>query len=863
MAFKLSDYFIPFPKQRKCLKHIGKGERIFFGGSRGGAKLSPLNSTVYTPFGARKMGDLKVGDIILNPNGSPQRIIQIQPHWNVDIYRMKFEDGATLEVGLDHLWLVHITSHGKSKIIDNSYLNDDDFGNGKIMDTRQIIEWFEKKKNSNDGQTIKNQHLTIPLCKPLKFTKSYKYDMRVIEPYLLGVLIGDGSLSNTANGNQATYTGLDNEIGERIRSFGYAVIDKDKKHIVRGKQLGHELHRLKIAGCKSGKKFIPEPYKLSTVEMRIELIQGLMDTDGYVDDRGHMSYTTISNRLAKDFQFIIRSLGGKATIVKNKAGYRDATGEYIQCQDAYTIYFNTKINPELVFVTRKKERAKYGFNGGISELRRRIISCEYVGKKDARCIVVDHPNSLYVADDFIVTHNSHLALAAAVLAARQFPKLKIVIIRKQYGALEEYFIERLQTLFPPTIFGYKYLIGKRVAVFRNGSRIIFRAAEREQDIRKVIGLEYQFMIIDEANDFTARQIDLFIGSLRNANVPDFEITLLMTGNPGGLADHYFITHFVEPDYSVWTASELKHKEKYIFIEANLVDNPVLMKDQTYRDNLESIQDEARRRAWLYGDWHVFQGQFFTEWDEKRHMVEYFDIPKDWRRVVGIDEGHSTEHPTVAYWAAQNPETLDVVVYREYESSDVTEKFVLDIKSLSADEDIHAYYGDPSMFASKTQRVTDRSTARMFLDEGIYIQGADNNRINGWRNLKSWLHCDTFSQKPKLTFFKSTVQFLPKHLPALRFTEIGNTEDCNTKMRDDEADALRYLMLSGFGYPTKSTLERHFENMLGDSIDELPQDEAVRRYLSCDQKDCFIEESVSNYNNWLTELQKLPRSLYIT
>jgi len=337
----ISEYIDLQPKQMECYLQLNSGKRIFYGGARGGGKLSPLDSTVYTPYGPRKMGDLKVGDNIFNPNGSPQKVIAIHPHKNVKIYRMYFDDDSSLEVGEDHLWLTWVTSGAATKVKENEYLNDDQFGDGRIMTTKEVMKWIDKKQVSEREQHLFNQHLCIPLSNPLQFTKSYKYDMRKIPPYVLGVLIGDGSLSQTVGFNSISYTGLDDEVGDRIREYGYEVIDKGKHHTVKGKEIASELKRVGLLGKTALYKFIPKYYKFASIEQRKELLQGLMDTDGYVDSRGHMSYTTISEELAKDVQYVVWSLGGKAKITKGPAGYRDASGEYVQCHDGDILsYYN-------------------------------------------------------------------------------------------------------------------------------------------------------------------------------------------------------------------------------------------------------------------------------------------------------------------------------------------------------------------------------------------------------------------------------------------------------------------------------------------------------------------------------------------
>ena len=803
---KISDYFVPYPKQKEVLPYLGKGNIIFYGGARGGGKMQTLDSIVLTPYGERRMGDLKVGDIISNPNGSPQKIIQIHPHGEQEIYRLIFEDGASTEVGLEHLWLTRITSSRKTKITDNDYLNDEDFGDGNIMDTKAIIEWIDKKNQSDDDKVIKKQHLCIPLCNPIKFTKSYKYDMRKIHPYILGVLIGDGSITEgSVSTNTVGYTGIDQEIDEKIINLGYNVRANGKAKTIYYEGIKDELIRIGIHGTSSLTKFIPEPYKYSTIEQRIELMQGLMDTDGYVDDRGHMSYTTISKQLAIDVQWVVRSLGGKATIKKDIAGYKDSDGTFIRCNDAYTVYFNTKINPDLVHLPRKKARCKYEFNNGVSELQRRIVGYEYVGRKEAQCITVSHPNGLYITDDFIVTHNSALALFIAVLVAIRYPNIRIVCIRKTYPELEQVFIDKLKLKYPEVAFKYKYLTQSKTARFSNGSRIVFKACETRADAEKIQGDEYQLMIIDEALNFAQQLIERMSGSVRNAGIKNWKATVLMTGNPGGISDAYFKSRFVRPDYSKWTEEQLKHKDRYIFIEAKLKDNPSLDNDDQYRSMLESITDENLRAAWLDGNWDVLEGQFFSEFNSQTHVIKPFRIPNHWQQFCGLDLGYTDSHPTVLLKFAKDPDNNILYVTDEYYGKGVAGNHARAIKQMLGEEP-PIIYCDPAMYENTRKNEHGQpSPAMLFVQEGLPMVPSNNSRVNGWRIVKQWLHYSPI-QSSRMFFF-DTCPALINYLPTLRYNTraLTNTEDLDTTQDfDDFADALRYGIVGSNSMPDITT-----------------------------------------------------------
>lgn len=804
---RLSDFFNPTPKQLEALKHIGYGERVFFGGARGGGKMQIYGSKVCTPYGFRNIEDLKVGDTISNPDGSPQKVIRVTDHQNKDIYRIKFEDGAYCDCGLEHFWLIRKTSTHKSKVQSRA-IEPDTFSRGEIMDTEAIIKWLDEKDLAVDDANIKNQYLCIPLCEPIKLTKSYKYNMRVIEPYILGLILGDGSITKKSY-DVVKFTSADSEIIENIKSYGYEVNTQSsdlKQHTIRGKAIGEEISRLKLSGTNSLTKFIPESYKYNTVEGRIELIQGMMDTDGCVDERGHMSYTSISEQMAKDFQWIIRSLGGKATIVKDKAGYKNDDGEYVQCNDAYTVYFNTKTNPDLVRLSRKKERCKYDFNGGVSELQRRIVGYEYIGKYDARCIAVNHPNRLYVTDDFVVTHNSALSLYAANRFCLKIPGLKVVVIRENYSELIDNFIEKQLEYYPQSVFKYKYTKIEKTVSFPNGSAIKFRSCANATDARKIQGIEFQFMIIDEANNLHEDTILALSGSLRRntARIKNFIPSLLMTGNPGGFSDHYFKTRFVNPDYKQWREWELKHKDKYIFVPSAVDDNPYIGED--YRENLEN-QPDQRRKMWLLGDWNTMSGAFFDSWDPDQHICESFEIPKHWTRGVGIDEGF-TEHPTVALFLAQDPDTGRLYAYKEYAATGSIEEHILNIQNMiDPGEEIAYWVGDTSMFSTAQKRSTDMSSAMMYLDAGIPLIPANKDRRDGWRVVKEWLHW-TEHKKPMLQIFPECIELITT-LPAMRYDSskaIHRIADLDTRSRDDSSDSLRYILLTAFGSPIRQNEE---------------------------------------------------------
>lgn len=393
---------------------------------------------------------------------------------------------------------------------------------------------------------------------------------------------------------------------------------------------------------------------------------------------------------------------------------------------------------------------------------------------------------------------SHFSLATAVICAMKYPGIHSVCIRETYPELQDVFIDKLQDLYPENIFKYTYREIHKAAYFKNGSKLSFSACDSEKNAKKIQGKEYQLMVIDEANNFDEMTLFKLRGSLRRVKRLDFVPTLLMTGNPGGKADIYFKTRFVNPDFNRWTNEELEQKDNHIFIPAQVFDNPYV--GDEYVNTLKSLPSHLRD-AWLYGLWNVFEGQFFDEWNEERHVIGRFKIPDHWERRAAIDIGWTRKHPTVALFAAQDPETKKIYIYDEYTAHGVTEQYAREIKRKIGDDTIKLFYADPSMFTGTIKRrYDDESDARIFLKEDIPLMPANRDRVPGWRVVKQWLHWDE-QHDPMLQIFETcrhTIETLPnlKYDPRAR----AKGEDLDTDAADDAADALRYLLVS-FDYPT--------------------------------------------------------------
>ncbi|MGW6600518.1 type IV secretory system conjugative DNA transfer family protein [Streptomyces sp. NPDC055036] len=355
----------------------------------------PLDALISTPTGWMRMGDAEVGAKVLTPFGTTSEITAVYPKGVQPVYRVTLRDGSSAEASAGHIWAIE---RWKSSLrrADGKAVGTGRDGKtaGRVceqMTTSQIMELVEE-----------GQQVDLPRIAPVEYTEA---DLP-IDPYVLGAILGDGHVQ--PNG-VVKFTCNDPGTVEEIRRRGYVVVD-DGVHGERKDGTGYRINgvnasmrNLSIAGKRSWEKSIPRVYLFSSVQQRIDLLRGLMDTDGTISAKGEMEFTSASRDLAEGVQTLIRSLGGRVAInVKAEVIYTSPNqAEPKAGRPAHRVQ-NIRlpeINPFLL--ARKAERWKdrtRGFN--------RIVSVEYVRDDEVQCIGTADVRHLYVTDDFIPTHNT-------------------------------------------------------------------------------------------------------------------------------------------------------------------------------------------------------------------------------------------------------------------------------------------------------------------------------------------------------------------------------------------------------------------------------------------------------------------------
>lgn len=390
----------------KALK-MGTGTIVL---ATAGGKAQPLYSKIQTPNGWTTMRDVRVGELVSTPDGGTAKIVQLFPQGKKKVYRITFDDGRYTECCGDHLWKVH--SHTR-------YAGWKD--NWNVVTTDELINLsFHKTNKRKDG----GMAVQIPLISG-DAVPTKKFD---IDPYVIGVLIGDGCCTS----NTTFISSKEGEIIDKVRKLlpgKYELRQRSKydfsinlRSLKKRESFIHFLKNNGLHGCHSYNKFIPEVYLRGSFEQRLELLRGILDTDGTVGTRGAVTFSTTSKRLANDVIQLVRSIGGIAKIRRVYTPTYTYKNKKRLGRTAYTVSI-IHSTPDILFsLSRKKKRA----SGVSRELRLRIMSIEDTGRyEECQCIAIDSSDHLYVTDDFIVTHNT-FTMASLILSV-DAPKTLVIV----------------------------------------------------------------------------------------------------------------------------------------------------------------------------------------------------------------------------------------------------------------------------------------------------------------------------------------------------------------------------------------------------------------------------------------------------
>lgn len=388
-------------------------------------KAQPLDAKIMTPDGWKRMGDMRVGDLVIAVDGTAVPVTGVYPQGEKEIFEVEFSDGASTRCCDEHLWLTKTESDRKIERYNRRL--------GRQVERRGSVKSLAEIRSSLIYQTQKNHQ--IPLVEPIQFAAR---DLPV-RPYLMGVLLGDGNMTH----GTTSFTTVDGEIasrvahllrdgfgdeacvvprasGSRAQTYGISRARADVRNPVRA-----ELDRYGLVGKGSPFKFIPDDYLMGSVDQRVELLRGLMDADGYVSQDGvTVQFASTSRMLAEGVRSLVQSLGGIAWINSKTPTYR-YRGEKLEGRKAFTVAIRMPATINPFALERKAQRVKP---------KSKYLPVRYftgvrsIGMAPAQCISIDHPSRLYVTDDYIVTHNTFTALASMQYVQSIGVKKKTMIV---------------------------------------------------------------------------------------------------------------------------------------------------------------------------------------------------------------------------------------------------------------------------------------------------------------------------------------------------------------------------------------------------------------------------------------------------
>lgn len=415
----------------------------------------------------------------------------------------------------------------------------------------------------------------------------------------------------------------------------------------------------------------------------------------------------------------------------------------------------------------------------------------------------------------------------AILMCLRYPSIKTLILRKTYQELINNHINEMRGLLHGIA---KYNSSEKVFRFDNGSTIKFGYCANDGDLDQYQGAEYDVIFIDEAGQFQEMWIRKITASVRGAN--DLPKRIYYTLNPGGPSHGYFKRLFIDKVYN-----EGEDPEEYRFIQSKVTDNRALMMMQPdYIKQLQALPYKLRR-AWLDGDWNVFEGAFFEEWTDDpahyqdrrwTHVVDPYEIPPGWTIFRSFDWGYSRPF-ACQWWAVDYDGNLACILElygmgREpnegikWSATQVFGEIAKTEKSHPwlKGKKIHGV-ADPSIWAKESTGVSIYDSA---VAEGVYFTKADNERIPGWMQVHYRLQFDEEGY-PRIQFF-SNCRHAIRTLPLMMYDPI-KVEDLDTDLEDHLADSTRYACMSRPIVPAKP---REPEPLL---LDPLSADMGVKRY----------------------------------
>jgi PBSX family phage terminase large subunit len=789
----LTHHYVPRGSAVEVLE--SRDAELVLSGPAGTGKAQPLDSTVQTPAGPCRMGDLVMGDKVLTPAGGVATVVDIPFDGPAPVLRVTLRDGAVVECSDGHLWSVNWRD-----------------GNGVkcsgVLSTAQMLPLHRYRHGER-------ARYWLPPIVPVTFDPVSV----PVPPYTLGVLLGDGYLRP----GEVSFTSADQQIAERVaeemgsdyrlvftpkvgnaagqyriardgwrprskadrakpgyvsrtssgkwmarlrvpgtppgeiyigsyltRETAQAAIDARAEEAygpddVARLSLSHHLTELGLMGMGAAGKFIPDSYKVNSPEIRWEILRGLMDTDGTVGaaTAADVSFTSVSQRLAEDVAWLVESLGGATTIRSRIPSYQGGSG-----MRAYTVQIMINDPARLFHLSRKMDRAKR-----VKPIRRWIERIEAIGEKHCRCITIDTWDGLYLTDGFVPTHNSRACLEKLLLQALKYPGMNGLILRKTQVSLGSSALKTwrrdvaAEALSNRTLWFYGGSAEEPAQYrFANGSVILIGGMDKPT---KIMSTEYDTIYCQEATELTITDWEYVLTRLRNGRLPYQQV--IADCNPDAP------THWLKARCDTGTAKMIYCRHE---------DNPVLFDElpdrsfeltrigREYVTKLDSLTGVRYLRL-RKGLWVAAEGVIFDEFTPEVHVID--EMPagwESWARYWSVDFGFA--NPFVCGMWAEDPDGR-LYLYREfYMTGRTVDQHARNILDAVTTTD---RYGRSSWTEPYPQAIiTDHDSenrARFEHEIGLGTTAADKNVKDGIEAVQARLRTAA-DGKPRIYFLRNAL-----------------------------------------------------------------------------------------------------------
>lgn len=417
------------------------------------------------------------------------------------------------------------------------------------------------------------------------------------------------------------------------------------------------------------------------------------------------------------------------------------------------------------------------------------------------------------------------------------PKIRGLALRRTLPEIEENMVNPMKNELPQDL--YKHNAQKNTITFSNGSTLRFSYCRNLDDVLNFQGIEYDFICIEELTQWTEEEWKILMTSLRTTKkwvIPNF----FGSTNPGWKWHAWVKRLWVDRKFK---KEEWEDGKQYAFIQSFVWDNQVLMETQPeYVEALKALPDK-KRRAYLEGDWNVFEGQYFPEFRDSLHIIQPH-IPKDASRyIVCLDYGYAK--PSAIYWLAQDSQGA-VTCYRELYWPGMSYKEVaIRIKVLTTDkEKVDVVIVDPAIIGKRNESTGVTGKEEME-KEGLNIEGAKNARVDGWLTVRKYLQpFEDVNTKEITTVLKITSNCvnLIRTLPEQQHDK-SNVEDMDTTGEDHACDALRYGLVKLWepvaNFASVRSMNEAFEKLAEKAIQKSTQFSQKPSMRDRDESDRFL------------------------